>query len=98
MPRQQPRAQAWALASGIALPIAAVLCAAVVERTLVGVNPLATIAASDVIGVLIHRVGHSQDWDELAIQFVSMAASGLALAAVIARPHTKRRSLLIDAS
>src|SRR5204862_5307376 len=47
IPTRVPRIRAWALSSGIALPIAAILCSAVIGRTLTGVNPVATNAYAE---------------------------------------------------
>jgi hypothetical protein len=90
LPRQRARAQAWALASGIALPIATLLCAAVVERTLTGVNPIAATPSVDAIGVLVRGLDQPKDWMDVTVPFVAMAVTGLTLAAMTARPCAEK--------
>jgi FtsH-binding integral membrane protein len=91
LPTHLARARAWALASGIALPIATLLCAAVVERTLVGVNPVAANPTSDALGVLIPGLQQAKDWTAFAIQFVAMGLSGLVVGSIAMRSHAERR-------
>jgi hypothetical protein len=91
LPARVARVRAWALASGIALPIAALSCGAVVERTLTGMNPLAANAHVDAISLLIRGLDLSANRSELALQFAAMAASGLTVAAIAAWPRAQKR-------
>ena len=90
LPTCIPRVRAWALASGIALPIATLVCGAVVERTLTGLNPVAANPYADAIRVLT-RLDPSMKWTEFAFQFAAMAASGLTVGAITAWPRAEKR-------
>jgi hypothetical protein len=91
LPTHVARVRAWALASGIALPIATLTCAAVFERTLVGVNPVAANPSFDALGLLMPGLQQPKDWTAFASQFVAMALSGLLVAAITVRSHRERR-------
>jgi hypothetical protein len=91
LPTRLCRARAWALASAIALPIAALWCGAVVERTLTGMNPVATNPSADALRVLISGLHQPKNWSELAAQCAAMAVSGLAIGAITAGPHAEKR-------
>ena len=91
IPTRVPRIRAWALSSGIALPIAALLCSAVVERTLTGMNPVATNAYAEAIGVLTRGLDQSMDWTELSFQFAAMTGSGLLFGAITAWSRPEKR-------
>ena len=91
LPAQVRRARQWALATGIALPIAALLCGAVVERTLMGMNPLAAHPYRDTADLM--RVLHQpKNWTQLAVQFAAMVASGLIAGAITARRAERRHA------
>ena len=92
LPAQVRRARAWALASGIALPIAALLCGAVVERTLTGLKPVAANPYVDALSVLMRGLPQPKNWTELAVQFIAMAVSGLAIGEITARHAEKRHA------
>ena len=91
LPREAHRARAWAVASAIALPIAALLCGAAVERTLTGMNPVAANPYADALSVLMGGLHRPTNWTELAIQFAAMAVSGLAIGAITASLHAEKR-------
>jgi hypothetical protein len=91
LPRQPHRARAWVLASAVALPIAALLCGSVVERTLTGMNPVAADPSADALQVLLRGLHQPKNWTELAVQLAVMAASGLAVGIITARPSAEKR-------
>jgi hypothetical protein len=91
LPTHAARVRAWALASGIALPIVMLTCAAVAERTLVGVNPVAADPSFDLLQVLMPGLRQPKDWTAFAIQFIAMALSGLLVGAVAMRSQTEGR-------
>jgi hypothetical protein len=83
-------AGAWAMASAIALPIAALLGGAVIERTLAGMNPVAANPYAEALSVVMRGLHQPQNWTELAVQFAAMAASALAIGAITARTHAEK--------
>ena len=91
LPTRVRGAGAWAMASAIALPIAALLGGAVIERTLAGMNPVAANPYADALSVVMRGLHQPKNWTELAVQFAAMAASALAVGAITARTHAEKR-------
>jgi hypothetical protein len=89
LPRQNTRS--WALASGLALPIAALLCGTVVNRTIIGMNPMAAESLRDALRVWIGALDQ-QDSLELAIEFAAMALSAAAFAVATRRQMERRHA------
>ena len=91
LPSEVRHTRSWALASAIALPIATLLCGTVVERTLMGMNPLAAHPYRDTADLM--RVLHQpKNWTQLAVQFAAMVASGLIAGAITARRAERRHA------
>jgi hypothetical protein len=87
LPRQNTRS--WALASGLALPIAALLCGTVVNRAVIGMNPIADQSMHDALTVWIGAFDQP-DSLKVAIEFGAMALSA-AVFAVTTRRRMERR-------
>jgi hypothetical protein len=87
LPRQGTRA--WALASAVGLPIAVLLCGTVVNRTVMGMNPIADAPMHD---ALMGWIGGLERHDslEVAIEFAAMALSA-AVFSVATRRQMERR-------
>jgi hypothetical protein len=90
LPPARLRASSWALASAVALPVAAMFSSAAVERALVGVNPLAAYPHPDLLGLVL-GLDRARDWTELTLQFTAMAASGILVRATIVRAVAEPR-------
>jgi len=83
LPRQDGRT--WALASAVGLLIALLVCGTVVDRTVMGMNPLAEQAMRDVLGVWI---GPANQLDSIEL---SIALGAMALSAGVFGAATERR-------
>jgi hypothetical protein len=91
LPTRVRGAGAWAMASAIAVPMAALLGGAVVERTLAGMNPVAANPYADALSVVMRGLHQPKNWTELAVQFAAMAASALAVGVITARTRAEKR-------
>jgi len=87
LPRQDTRA--WALASAVGLLVAALVCGTVVNRTVMGMNPIAEQATHDALTVWIGPLDQP-DSLELSIEFAAMALSA-AVFGVATRRRMERR-------
>jgi hypothetical protein len=91
LPARVRRASAWALASAVAVPIAVLFCSAAVDRALSGLNPVAAEPPQLTIDLVGVGVSRASTWMDLAVQFAAMAASALAVRAVMRKPLLERR-------
>ena len=87
LPRQDTRS--WALASAVGLPIAVLLCGTVVNRTVMGMNPIADAPMHDALRGWIGAL-ERPDSLEVAIEFAAMAFSA-AVFSVATRRQMERR-------
>jgi hypothetical protein len=84
--------RSWALASAIALPVAILFCSAVIERVVVGLNPVATAPSHvSLLGVLNLGPDDGRNWGGLITQFVAMSFSAFIVRALAVRRRLERR-------
>jgi hypothetical protein len=87
LPPRVRRASAWALASGVAVPIAVLFCSAAVDRALSGLNPVAAEPQRLTIDLIVVGVSRAGTWMDLAVQFAAMAASALLVRTLMKKPR-----------
>jgi hypothetical protein len=91
LPARVRRASAWALASAVALPIAILFCSAAIDRALSGLNPVAADPHPLAVNLFAVDVGRATTWMDLAVQFVAMSGSALAIRTLMRKPLMERR-------
>jgi hypothetical protein len=87
LPARVRHASTWALASAVAAPIAVLVCSSAIDRALSGLNPVA--AERSAIDLFAVTVTHARTWMDLALQFIAMTASALAVRAVVKTVKTR---------